>query len=368
MARAKTNSKTAEGGSGAATGDAIDAAQDIVYDAWETDDRRKRIALAKKALKVSPLCADAYVLLAQETARNLDEAISYYRQGVAAGEKALGEATFRDDAGYFWGLLETRPYMRARHGLASSLWAAGLRDEAVAHYEDMLRLNPDDNQGIRYLLLDCLLALGRDQQAEQLLEQYEDDGGAGWDWSKALLSFRQTGDSARSRKALAQAVATNGHVLAYLVGDKTMPEELPDYITWGGEDEAVAYASGAADVWASTPGALAWLRSADAARPPPRRKSRADRSGPEGAETEIDPDLVDDAVLALLRLGLHDSRRVWKTFDRDAMNRLHTKGFISDPVGKAKSVELTDDGAERSIRLLRDLFGRRSDGTPRDRQ
>lgn len=80
-------------------------------------------------------------------------------------------------------------------------------------------------------------------------------------------------------------------------------------------------------------------------------------------ETEIDPDLVDDAVLALLRLGLHDSRRVWKTFDWEAMHRLHSKGFISDPRGKTKSVELTEDGAERSMRLLRDLFGRRPDGT-----
>jgi tetratricopeptide (TPR) repeat protein len=348
----------------AATGDAIDAAQDIMYDAWETDDRRKRIALAKKALKVSPLCADAYVLLAQETARNFEEAISFYRQGVAAGEKALGEARFSDDAGHFWGFLETRPYMRARHGLALSLWAAGLRDEAVTHYEDMLRLNPGDNQGIRYLLLDCLLTLGRDLQAEQLLERYENDGAAGWAWSKALLSFRRTGDSAPSQEALARAVATNGHVLAYLVGDKAMPRELPDYISWGGEDEAVAYVSGAADAWAAAPGALAWLRSANTAGPSPRRRSRVDRSDSEGAKAETDPALVDDAVLALLRLGLHDSRRVWKTFDWDAMNRLHEKGFISNPVGKARSVELTEAGAERSARLLRELFGRRSASTP----
>jgi hypothetical protein len=78
--------------------------------------------LAQKALELSPLCADAYVLLAQETARNLDEAIDLYRQGVEAGKKALGKSAFRDDVGHFWGLLETRPYMRARHGLAQALW------------------------------------------------------------------------------------------------------------------------------------------------------------------------------------------------------------------------------------------------------
>ena len=120
----------------------LDAAQEIIWDAWETGDRRRRIALAKKALKLSPLCADAYVLLAQETARSIDEELQLYHQGVEAGEKALGKAAFRDDAGHFWGILETRPYMRALHGLAQSFWKSGAREEAVKHYQDMLRLNP----------------------------------------------------------------------------------------------------------------------------------------------------------------------------------------------------------------------------------
>jgi tetratricopeptide (TPR) repeat protein len=100
-------------------------------------------------------------MLAMETASSSDEALRLYRQGVEAGEKALGKAAFRDDVGSFWGILETRPYMRARQGLAEALWTTGLRDETAEHYQDMLRLNPNDNQGIRYLLLDCLLALTR---------------------------------------------------------------------------------------------------------------------------------------------------------------------------------------------------------------
>ncbi len=173
---------------------AVDAAQDIMYDAWDASDRDRRIALAKKALGISLLCADAYVLLAQETAGNLNQAIELYRQGVEAGEKAIGKAAFRDDVGHFWGLLETRPYMRARHGLAQTLWDKGLRDEAVTHYRDMLRLNPNDNQGIRYLLLDCLLILGRDDDAATLIKRYKNDGSAAWSWSRALLAFRQGGD------------------------------------------------------------------------------------------------------------------------------------------------------------------------------
>lgn len=175
-----------------------------MYDAWDSSDRKRRIALAKKALEISPLCADAYVLLAQETAGDLDQAIELYRRGVEAGEKAIGKAAFRNDVGHFWGLFETRPYMRARQGVAQTLWDKGLQDEAATHYRDMLRLNPNDNQGIRYLLMDCLLILGRDDEAAKLIKRYKDDGAAAWSWSRALLAFRRSGDcpslAARSRR------------------------------------------------------------------------------------------------------------------------------------------------------------------------
>lgn len=241
--------------------DSLDRAQEIIYDAWEAADSRKRVAMARRALKLSPLCADAYVLLAQETARNLDEAANYYRQGVAAGEEALGKACFRDDVGHFWGLLETRPYMRARQGLAQTLWDMGQRDEAVEHYRDMLRLNPNDNQGIRYLLLDCLLFLGRDDEAADLIKTYDEDGSSAWSWSRALLAFRRAGDCAESRNALSLAHSDNKHVAPLLSGEARMPRQLPDYISWGGKDEAVAYVHGAAPAWAAAPGALDWIRA-----------------------------------------------------------------------------------------------------------
>lgn len=69
-----------------------------------------------------------------------------------------------------------------------------------------------------------------------------------------------------------------------------------------------------------------------------------------------DTDKIDKAVLALLQLGLHDDNRTWKAINWEAMNRLYEKGFISNPVGKAKSVELTDLGMVESRRLFRDLF------------
>ncbi len=76
-----------------------------------------------------------------------------------------------------------------------------------------------------------------------------------------------------------------------------------------------------------------------------------------GGCMNIDTDQVDEAVLALLQLGLHEGNRAWKEFDWDAMQRLHAKGYISDPVGKAKSVVFTDTALRESERL-RERFGR----------
>lgn len=73
---------------------------------------------------------------------------------------------------------------------------------------------------------------------------------------------------------------------------------------------------------------------------------------------QLDTDRIDEAVLALLHLGLHEGQRAWKSFDWEAMARLHDKGFISNPVGQAKSVVFTEAGLRESARLLEQLFGK----------
>jgi hypothetical protein len=71
----------------------------------------------------------------------------------------------------------------------------------------------------------------------------------------------------------------------------------------------------------------------------------------------LDEEKIDHAVLALLLLGLDDEKPRVERFDWDAMNRLHEKGYISDPAGKAKSVAFTEQGMREAERLLEELFG-----------
>jgi len=82
-------------------------------------------------------------------------------------------------------------------------------------------------------------------------------------------------------------------------------------------------------------------------------------AAPRGSGVEFDTDRIDEATLALLYLGLHDRYRAWKGFDWGAMGRLHEKGLISDPVGKAKSVVFTEEGLREAERLFRELFAAR---------
>src|SRR5919199_2203548 len=84
-------------------------AQDVMYEAWEQTTARSRIALARKALSISPLCADAYVLLAEEAARTVEEARDFHAKGVEAGELALGPEGFAEYEGQFWGFSRRDP-------------------------------------------------------------------------------------------------------------------------------------------------------------------------------------------------------------------------------------------------------------------
>lgn len=71
---------------------------------------------------------------------------------------------------------------------------------------------------------------------------------------------------------------------------------------------------------------------------------------------EPDFDKIDDAVLALLYLTLHDEVRAWKGFDFEIMDRLFEKGYILNPWNKSKSVILTERGLEESKELFVKLF------------
>ena len=157
-------------------------------------------------------------------------------------------------AGHFWGMLETRPYMRARLGLAQCLWSLRRREQAIGHCRELLRLNPNDNQGVRYVLSSYLCEVGQDDEWRQLLSQYPDDASAEWHFGRALLAYRGEGDTDDSRSLLRAAHEANPFVADYLVGNQTLPADPPGYVALGEDSEAHSYAGAFLPGWRSTPG------------------------------------------------------------------------------------------------------------------
>jgi tetratricopeptide (TPR) repeat protein len=242
---------------GSRTEDPLDQAQELMYEAWDSANPKQRIALAQKALKISPLCADAYNLLAQEQARTLDEVLAYRQKAVEVGEEALGPDGFNKYAGHFWGFLETRPYMRARAGLGEALWAMGKKDAAIENYKEMLELNPGDNQGIRYILAGKLLDMGKLDDLRILLELHAEDFSADIQYTRTLVAY--SNDAGNAAEIAAGAYATNKHVPSMLSGEIPVVQ-VGNYITMGGEDEASGYVEVFGPAWRRTPGAIAWLK------------------------------------------------------------------------------------------------------------
>lgn len=230
-----------------------DRAEALCQEAIETFGRR-RIQLARQALAEDPTHIEASILLAEST-RAVDRRIELFRAAKETGRLQLGPV-MTEEAGHFWGLVNTRPFMRACHGLAVALHEAGQTNEAIEQYRELLDLNPNDNQGVRHEVIPLLLAHNREADAIELLGKYPEKT-ALWQHMKSLVEFRRSGRSAKSRKAIQSAFLANEHLVALM--QSTAPPLLPDSYALGSPEEAAICIGELADAWEETEGYVEWM-------------------------------------------------------------------------------------------------------------
>jgi hypothetical protein len=253
----------------ASSGSPKDIALLLLQEADQSPDPDVRNDLATKALALDPDAVDAYLILA-EHARTRKEAQQLYQQAVAVGERS--HAADKD------------PALRARIGLAHALWTGGRRDEAVLQARELLRLQPDDQLGARFTLAGWLLHLDRDDETAQLIEQFAHEELAPWTYTRALLAFRQHGDTEEGRKLLKRARKTNKHVADYMLGEKDLPADAPGSWTPGDPSEAMEYVEAFLSSWRATEGALDWLHEhAGAGRKNKQQAAKPIVEGPSAA-------------------------------------------------------------------------------------
>jgi tetratricopeptide (TPR) repeat protein len=232
-------------------------AQDLIYDAFEAVGNQ-RYKLAEQALKLDPNCVDAYTILA-ENAQSIDDASRLYKKGMLIGEKQLGKSFFKRNKGHFWGLIETRPYMRAKLHYAEILRHLGEIKEATKHFEELLELNPNDNQGARFFLFTAFVEQGDLKAAHGLLQQYE-EGTAQNAYNLLLLELLESGFTKIAEKLLKAAKTLNKHVIPFLIEKKRLPGHQPEYYGLGDENEAIIYASEHLHLWKEIEGFQDWIK------------------------------------------------------------------------------------------------------------
>lgn len=159
-----------------------------------------------------------------------------------------------------WSDDANRPALRLLYRRYLCLNDEGALDEAKRMLETLLRLNPQDNHGVRAELMNLYLREGEDEQALALAQRFPNDILADLAYGEVLALYR-LGRQERARLALGSAMRRMPRIPYYLTRKRIKRPRLdPHGITFGGDDQAWLYREAMRDVWAAEPGILAWLK------------------------------------------------------------------------------------------------------------
>ena len=149
-------------------------ADDYLELAEEAPSKKKRLEYLNKALELDPDNLDAGSMRALLTAKHPLELIEEFSRLMEKGNRQMKEEGFfsKEYKGHFWGITETRPYMRLRHSYMRTLSMSGLLRRAARECEEMLTLCESDNLGIRYALMHIYALLEDEKPAKKLMKKY----------------------------------------------------------------------------------------------------------------------------------------------------------------------------------------------------
>jgi tetratricopeptide (TPR) repeat protein len=228
---------------------------------WEAGQTPAALAIFQDLLQRHPEHLDVRDSLAHvyEEIGQDDRAKPLLEEAVTLGRRAFPQA-FRPGDLLEWGWLENRPFLRCLCRLGLCYEREGRLEEALTIYQELLSLNPNDNQGVRALTVPVLFTLRRPNAVLQVCAAYPDDGTPEVAYGRALALF-QLGRNHEAITALREAVRRRPRVAAELLKTRhRRPQSsIPGYITMGGADEAYEYWQHNGRFWGETEGALPWV-------------------------------------------------------------------------------------------------------------
>ncbi len=232
-------------------------AQDLVYAAYELSPAKAKQNI-EKALKLDSNCIEAYEFLGsmEDTA---EIANAFYEKGITIGRQVFGGKYLDEHKGAFWGFHETRPFMRCMQSHSDCLYKMGKVKECVAVLEEMIELNPNDNQGVRDQLLLYLIELNEMKKFEKYDKMFKEDSSAFPLFNRALFTYKTEGETENAKKQLQKALKQNKFVASKLLSKKQITK-LADHYSIGDENEADYYTCFAQHIWQNTNGSIIWLK------------------------------------------------------------------------------------------------------------
>ena len=159
------------------------------YEEGNLDDA-ERIFRAVLAQMPDHLDAIHHLALVLSKRGMLAEARDLWEQTSRIGHKAFPQDFKLGRDRLEWGWLENRPFLRCLHGLALARYDDGEIEEALGLFQELLSLNPNDNQGVRAIAVQALFKLGRFEDALEITKQYPDDVMPETLYGRALALFK----------------------------------------------------------------------------------------------------------------------------------------------------------------------------------
>jgi tetratricopeptide (TPR) repeat protein len=236
-------------------------------DAFEEGNLFAAEKIFKSVLKQMPDHLDAihHLAMVQSEQGQVDQARDLWEQSVRIGRKAFPPEFDNEKDRLEWGWLENRPFLRCLHGLAIAMFDTDQTKEALKLFQELLRLNPNDNQGVRAVAVQALFRLDRFEEVIKLTGRYPGDLMPDTLYGRALALFK-LGMRKRADKALMKAIEILPLVRKELLKKRhRLPKSArPDLVTIGGSDESYYYWQQWGSLWQSVPEAFEWLKSCSA--------------------------------------------------------------------------------------------------------
>jgi len=227
-------------------------------------DEAERVFKAVLAQMPDHLDAIHHLALVLSERNLLNQARDLWEQAVRIGRKAFPEDFKLGRDRLEWGWLENRPFLRCLHGLALARYDEGEVEAGLSLFQELLSLNPNDNQGVRAMAILALFKLGRLEDVLKIAEQYRGDVMPETLYGRALALFK-LGRRREASIALKEAVRHLPLVRKELLKTRhRLPRTArPDVVTVGGADEAYYYWEHWGQFWEEDSEAAKWLRGSN---------------------------------------------------------------------------------------------------------